>query len=62
MEKSMLSKLLASRWKHVIRLLPMGALIGLVFGLVFNDVAYGLLAGCVMGGLLGLLLVVRNPS
>jgi len=58
----MLSNLLASRWKHVIRLLPMGAIVGLVIGYLFHDLLYGLLVGCVFGGLLGLLFVVRNAA
>ena len=58
----MLSKLLASRWKHLIRLVPLGAVVGLVFGYMFKDVLYGLSAGCVIGLLFGLLMVVRNPS
>ena len=58
----MLSRLLASRWKHLIRLVPLGAVVGLVFGLLFHDLLYGLFAGCVFGLLLGLMLAVRNPS
>ncbi len=58
----MLSKLLASRWKYLIRLVPLGAIVGIVFGYLFHDLAYGLLAGSVIGLLFGLMLVVRNPS
>ena len=58
----MLSRLLASRWKHLIRLVPLGAIVGLVFGHFFRDLLYGLLAGCVIGFLFGLMLAVRNPA
>lgn len=58
----MMRRLLASRWKHLLRLVPLGALVGLAFGLLFQDVAYGLLVGCSLGVLLGLLFAVRNPS
>ena len=61
-QTSVLNKLLNSRWKHLIRLVPLGAVVGLVFGYVFKDVLYGLSAGCVIGLLFGLMLVVRNPS
>ncbi len=57
-----LSRLLVSRWKHVIRLVPLGAVVGLVVGFLFHDLLYGLFAGCVFGLLLGLMLAVRNPS
>ena len=46
----------------MIRLVPLGAVVGLVFGYMFKDVLYGLSAGCVIGLLFGLLMVVRNPS
>jgi uncharacterized membrane protein len=58
----MMGRLLASRWKHLLRLVPLGALVGLAFGLLFQDVVYGLLVGCSLGALLGLLFAVRNPS
>ncbi len=62
MRTPMLNKLLASRWKHLIRLVPLGAVVGLVFGFFFHDILYGFFAGCVFGLLLGLMLAVRNPS
>ena len=55
-------RLLNSRWKHLIRLIPMGAGVGLVFGYLFQDVLYGLLIGCVFGFLLGLMFAVRNAA
>ena len=58
----MLSKLLASRWRHLVRLIPLGAVVGLVLGLLFQDFLYGILVGCTLGLLFGLMLVVRNPS
>lgn len=58
----MLHNLLTSRWKHLIRLIPMGAIIGLGFGYLFQDVLYGLLVGCVFGVLLGLMFAVRNAA
>ena len=58
----MLSKLLASRWKHLIRLVPLGAIVGIAFGLLFRDLVYGLLAGCIIGFLFGLMMAARNPS
>jgi len=61
-ESQMLGRLLASRWKHLMRLVPLGAVVGLVFGYVFKDILYGLSAGCVIGLLFGIMLVVRNPS
>ena len=58
----LLTKLLNSRWKHLIRLIPMGAVVGLVFGYLFHDLWYGLLIGCVFGFLLGLMFAVRNAA
>jgi len=58
----MLTKLLNSRWKHLIRLIPMGAFVGLVTGYFFEDILYGLLIGCVFGALLGLMFAVRNAA
>jgi hypothetical protein len=57
-----LNRLLGSRWKHVIRLIPMGAVVGLVAGYFFEDILYGLLIGCVFGALLGLMFAVRNAA
>ena len=56
------NRLLNSRWKHLIRLVPMGAVVGLVFGYSFHDLWYGLLIGCVFGFLLGLMFAVRNAA
>jgi len=61
-ESQMLGRLLASRWKHLIRLIPMGAVVGLVFGYIFKDVLYGLLIGCAFGSLLGLMFAARNAA
>ena len=58
----MLSKLLASRWRHPVRLIPLGVVVGFAFGLLFQDLLYGLLAGSVIGLLFGLMMAVRNPS
>ena len=57
-----MNRLLQSRWKHIIRLVPLGLVIGLIFGLIFRDVSYGLLAGGVIALLFGLMLAVRNPA
>ncbi len=62
MKRTVLNKLLASRWKHLVRLVPLGAVVGLVFGYLFQDVVYGLLVGCVFGFLLGLMFAARNPT
>lgn len=58
----MLSRFLNSRWKHLVRLVPLGAAVGLVFGYLFQDLVYGLLVGCVFGFLLGLMFAARNPT
>ena len=58
----MLSKMTTSRWKHLIRLVPMGAVVGMVLGYLFQDLLYGLLVGCVLGVLLGLMFVARNAT
>ncbi|MBE0635472.1 hypothetical protein IH601_05705 [Candidatus Bipolaricaulota bacterium] len=58
----MLSRLLTSRWKHLFRLVPLGAVVGVAFGFVFRDIAYGTLIGCAFGVVLGLLFAARNPS
>ena len=58
----MIGKWLASRWGHLIRLIPLGAVVGTGFGWLFHDLLYGVLVGCVLGLLLGLLFAVRNPS
>lgn len=58
----MLSRLLNSRWKHLIWLVLLGSVVGIIFGYLFQDLLYGLLAGCVIGFLFGLMMVVRNPS
>ena len=55
-------RLLNSRWKHLIRLIPIGAIVGLVTGYFFHDLLYGLLIGCVFGAVLGLLFAVRNAQ
>ncbi len=58
----MLSKLLASRWKHVIRLILLGAFVGLIIGYFFKDTLFGLLIGCTFGALLGLMFAIRNAQ
>ena len=58
----MLSRLLASRWRHVLLLLPLGAAIGCIVGLVMRDLWFGVRVGVVLGGLFGLLLAIRNPK
>lgn len=58
----MLSRFPNSRWKHLVRLVPLGAVVGLVFGYLFQDLLYGLFVGCVFGFLLGLMFAARNPT
>ena len=58
----MLNRLLVSRWKHLIRLIPMGVFVGLVTGYFFEDILYGLLIGGLFGLLLGLMFAVRNAA
>jgi uncharacterized membrane protein len=60
--RAMLSRLLASRWRHLVWLTPLGALVGLGFGFLFRDILYGVVIGCALGFLFGLMFVVRNPS
>ncbi len=57
-----LSKLLSSRWRHMILLLPMGAVIGIATGVLFRDIGFGFAVGCLMGALFGVLFAVRNPA
>jgi len=57
----MLSRLLATRWRHVILLLPLGAVVGLAMGAIFRDLWFGLGVGALLGALFGLLLAIRNP-
>ena len=58
----MLPKLLASRWRHVVILLPLGAAIGSIVGLLMRDLWFGARVGAILGGLFGLLLAIRNPT
>jgi uncharacterized membrane protein len=58
----MLARVLASRWRHLVWLTPLGAVVGLGFGVLFHDVVYGLLVGCALGLLFGFMFVVRHAS
>ncbi|MBU1050163.1 hypothetical protein KKG90_09100 [Candidatus Bipolaricaulota bacterium] len=51
-----------SRWKHLVRLIPLGAIVGLVVGYFFHDILFGLAIGCIFGMLLGLMFAVRNAQ
>ena len=55
-------KLMASRWRHVVILLPLGAAVGTLFGLIFSDLAYGVMIGLAFGAGFGLLFALRNPA
>ena len=55
-------RLFASRWRHVLILLPLGAAVGCIVGLAMRDLWFGVRAGVVLGGLFGLLLAIRNPK
>lgn len=57
----MKSRLLASRWRHVLLLIPLGLTIGLAIGWIFRDLVFGVAVGGGMGAAFGLLLAVRNP-
>ena len=57
----MRSRLAASRWRHVLFLLPSGLLIGLAVGWIFEDLIFGVAVGGGMGVAFGLLLALRNP-
>ncbi|MGB2982297.1 MAG: hypothetical protein WBC63_00365 [Candidatus Bipolaricaulia bacterium] len=54
-------RLLDSRWRHFLILLPLGSGVGLVVGILFRDVAFGVGAGAAFGAVFGLLFAVRNP-
>lgn len=56
-----MGRLRSSRFRHVLILVPLGALVGLAVGLIFHDEAYGVAVGAGIGAGLGLLLAVRNP-
>ena len=57
----MRSKLFASRWRHVLVLIPLGLAIGLAIGWIFRDPVFGVAVGGGMGVAFGLLLALRNP-
>ena len=59
---SLLRRILSSRWRHVLILLPLGAAVGTVFGFAFSDLAYGVMIGLAFGAGFGLLFALRNPS
>ena len=56
------SGLSSSRWRHLLTLIPLGALVGLAVGWAFDDLAFGVLVGIGFGTAFGLLLAVRNPK
>jgi len=55
------SSLFASRWRHVLFLVPLGLLVGLAVGWIFQDLIFGVAVGGGMGAAFGLLLALRNP-
>jgi len=55
------NRLLASRWRHVLFLVPLGLLIGAIAGWAFRDFLFGVGVGGVLGCFFGLLLVLRSP-
>jgi hypothetical protein len=55
------SRLLVSRWRHVVFLIPLGLLIGVAIGWIFQDLFFGVAVGGAMGVAFGLLLALRNP-
>ena len=57
----MRGSLLASRWRHLLFLVPLGLAIGLAVGWIFRDVLFGVTVGGGMGVAFGLLLALRNP-
>ena len=57
----MRSRLAASRWRHVLFLIPLGLAIGLAIGWIFRDLLFGIAVGGGMGVAFGLLLALRNP-
>ncbi len=57
----MRSRLFASRWRHVLFLVPLGLLVGLAVGGIFRDLLFGVVVGGGMGAAFGLLLALRNP-
>lgn len=59
LSKAMVARLLHSRAKHVIILLPLGLVVGTVVGAMFADVGFGVLAGFGIGILLSGLFTFR---
>jgi uncharacterized membrane protein len=53
--------LLRSRWRHVLILVPLGAVVGLLIGFLFRDLSFGVAVGAGFGVGFGLLLAARNP-
>jgi len=58
----MLSRLVSSRWRHLLIMPALGGAIGLIVGLLYRDLLFGVGVGAALGVLFGLLLAVRNPS
>ena len=56
------TKLSASRWRHLLILVPLGALVGLFIGWLFKDILYGVGIGVAFGVVFGLMFAFRNPS
>jgi len=55
----MFQRLLRSRAKHLVILLPLGLVVGTAIGAIFGDVWFGVLAGLGLGILLSGLFTLR---
>jgi hypothetical protein len=50
------------RWKHIVILVPLGAVFGLAGGLIWNDLLFGVAVGVGFGVAYGLLFALRNAK
>jgi len=57
-----MARFAATRFRHLLFLLPLGAGVGLLIGLIFRDIMFGALVGIGFGVLYGLLFAIRNPK
>ncbi|MDD4903654.1 MAG: hypothetical protein PHX77_04055 [Candidatus Bipolaricaulis sp.] len=49
------------RWRHIVRLVPLGLAVGGIVGALFRDPWYGLAVGAGFGVVLGLLFAWHAP-